>query len=253
MSEMKWHPAACIFPMLPDDELRQLADDIKTNGQNEPCVICDGMVLDGRNRWMACKLLGIKAKTVNESPTDPVAYVMSMNLHRRHLTPSQASMCAARARDLYEQQAKERQKRKPAKSVPENLPELVKGDARDLAGKAFGVSGKSVDHASKIIGSESKPLIKAVDDGRIAVSKAVKLIDKPAAEQVAEIEAPKGRALKKKPVSSKQDAEPEPGVSRGVGIRRAHEAIACLKRIPKRDRLRSRAFEIVSDWIKENK
>ncbi len=57
-------------------------------------------------------------------------------------------MCAARARDIYEQQAKERQKRKPADSVPENLPEQ-KTDARDAAGKAFGVSGKSVDHAKQ--------------------------------------------------------------------------------------------------------
>jgi hypothetical protein len=74
---------------------------------------------------------------------------MGLNLHRRHLTPSQASMCAARAREIYEREAKERQVRKSQDSVPENLPEQKKGDARDIAGKAFNVSGKTVDHATR--------------------------------------------------------------------------------------------------------
>jgi hypothetical protein len=57
-------------------------------------------------------------------------------------------MCAARARELYDEGAKERQKRKPANSVPANLPEQTKTDARDQVGKALGVSGKSVDYAT---------------------------------------------------------------------------------------------------------
>jgi hypothetical protein len=51
-------------------------------------------------------------------------------------------MCAARAIELYEQQAKERQqarKGNQAGASPENLPELKPADARDAAGKAFGV------------------------------------------------------------------------------------------------------------------
>lgn len=59
-------------------------------------------------------------------------------------------MCAARAREVYEQQAKERLNTKGGHSGPVNLPE-AKADARDAAGKAFGVSGKSVDFAKKVI------------------------------------------------------------------------------------------------------
>src|SRR5262245_48815947 len=66
---------------------------------------------------------------------------------------------------MYDQQAKERQKRKP-KSVPVNLPEQ-KGDARDLAGKAVGVSGKTVDAATKVL--EQGKLIAAAHSG-VAVS-----------------------------------------------------------------------------------
>ena len=80
------------------------------------------------------------------------------------MTPSQASMCAARARELYEQQAKERQKRKPADFVVANLPPQNEGHkARDAAGKAFGVSGKSVDFAKKVLDKGIPELAKAGD------------------------------------------------------------------------------------------
>jgi hypothetical protein len=62
-------------------------------------------------------------------------------------------MVGARARNIYDRQAKERQKRKPSVSVPVNLPEQ-KGDARDQAAKAVGVSGKSIDFATKILECE---------------------------------------------------------------------------------------------------
>jgi len=71
---------------------------------------------------------------------------------RRHLTPSQLSMVAARARSIYDEQARQRQVRKPSDSVPANLPAQVnKADARDAAGKAVGVSGKSVDYATRVL------------------------------------------------------------------------------------------------------
>jgi hypothetical protein len=38
----------------------------------------------------------------------------------------------------------------------------------------------------------------------------------------------------------------------GVGVFRGHEAIDCLSRIPKDDRLRGRGFQIVMDWIRNN-
>lgn len=63
------------------------------------------------------------------------------------------AIVGARARDLYEFQAKERQKEagkthgRGKEKVPANLPEPIKGDARDQLGKAVGVSGKSIDRA----------------------------------------------------------------------------------------------------------
>ena len=97
--------------------------------------------------------------------------IFKVNRDRRHLTPSQWAMVAARARDAYDTRAKERQKARKGNqpgATPENLPELSKGDARDQAGKDFGVSGRSVDYAEKVLKQGTPELVKAVDEGRMA-------------------------------------------------------------------------------------
>lgn len=54
-------------------------------------------------------------------------------------------MVAARAREYYDREAKKRMLAGKKADPPENLPEGKASDARDAAGKAVGVSGKSVD------------------------------------------------------------------------------------------------------------
>ncbi len=85
------HPLAALFPML--------SDDIATRGQEEPDWLLDGQILDGRNREAACALLGIDAWTKEYEGNDPLGFVLSLNLHRRHLTESQRAMVAARVVD----------------------------------------------------------------------------------------------------------------------------------------------------------
>ncbi len=129
-------------------------------------------ILDGRRRWRACQMAGVRPVTRPVSVADPVAYVLSLNLHRRHLTPSQLSMVAARVKEIYERRAKERQKvrkgSQPGASV-ENLPHLDTGRARDHAGKAAGVSGKYIDYATKVINNAVPEVVQAVDEGRMSV------------------------------------------------------------------------------------
>jgi ParB-like chromosome segregation protein Spo0J len=90
------HPAADIFPMMSDEELRELADDIKANGLNHAIVIQDGTLIDGRNRLAACKLAGV---TPHYEPlpagVDARAFILSENVKRRHMNKGQQAMAVA--------------------------------------------------------------------------------------------------------------------------------------------------------------
>lgn len=93
------HHLADMFPMLSDDELTDLAADIKTNGLRNPIsVTAEGMVLDGRNRWEACKRAGVESAAVvyEGDPSTYANYIVSVNVTRRHLTPGQRAMLTAK-------------------------------------------------------------------------------------------------------------------------------------------------------------
>jgi hypothetical protein len=255
--EMVFHEAANIFP-LDDDSLPALADDIKANGQQVAIELLDGKVLDGRRRWLACKMAGVKPVTKDVNVADPVAYVLSLNLHRRHLTTSQASACAARAEELHKRladEAQERKKRKPADSVRDNCP-AQNGRTRDQIGAMFGVSGKSVERARQVIDKGIPELVKAIDDGKLSVNKAQYIATQDKSLQSELLDAEMGREQHRqkhaKPAQQDDDEQPS-GERRGVGIIRANEAINCLIRIPKNDALRKRGFQLVTDWIRKNK
>ena len=51
---MNTHHLANAYPMMPDDQYKGLKADIETNGLQEPIVLLDGLILDGRNRYKAC-------------------------------------------------------------------------------------------------------------------------------------------------------------------------------------------------------
>lgn len=91
------HPIAALFPMMPDDELAALAEDIKTNGLRQPLVLDpDGQLLDGRNRLAACEAAGVEPR-FETYDGDPIAFIWSLNDRRRHMNKGQRAMVAAMA------------------------------------------------------------------------------------------------------------------------------------------------------------
>ena len=96
-NEIPAHPDAALFPMLPDDELRELADDIRRNGQQLPILIKDGQIIDGRNRYAACMMAGVEPMMEEFTGTDDSikAFIVSANINRRHLTKSARAMAVA--------------------------------------------------------------------------------------------------------------------------------------------------------------
>jgi ParB/RepB/Spo0J family partition protein len=95
---MDHHPVADLFPMLAEDELAELADDIKQRGLLQPIVLdTSGRILDGRNRLAACGRADVKPDFVTYEGDDPDGYALSVNIQRRNLTKGQQAMVAARA------------------------------------------------------------------------------------------------------------------------------------------------------------
>lgn len=176
---MEIHEAADIYP-LDEEHLDALAADIKANGLIDDIETLDGKVLDGRRRLLACARVGVPPRFKAVTTPDPITYVLSKQ-NRRDLTPSQRSMCGARAGKLrakYEAEAKERQKERKGNqpgATKENLPDLSSGQTRDQIGKLVGVSGKTIDYATRVLEHGVPELVKAVDEGRMAVSTAAVL------------------------------------------------------------------------------
>lgn len=92
------HPAAELFPVMDEVAFAALVADIAAQGQREPILILDGQVIDGRHRLRACEQAGLEpvVREVSADEGDPFGLVVSLNLHRRHLTESQRAMVAAR-------------------------------------------------------------------------------------------------------------------------------------------------------------
>jgi hypothetical protein len=95
-SELAFHPLADIFPLMEGAEFDALVADIKANGLFERIILFEGMILDGRNRYRALLAAGFDPAdankfTIDGAPfvDDPAVFVISANLHRRHLTAEQ--------------------------------------------------------------------------------------------------------------------------------------------------------------------
>lgn len=93
----EFHELAAIVPLSSEKELEALKYDISVNGQIEKAIVWQNKIIDGRNRSMACKALGIDLKVEildDNMPYEEVfSLVMSKN-NRRSLSPTQKAISA---------------------------------------------------------------------------------------------------------------------------------------------------------------
>ncbi len=143
----KVHPAAQAFPEMTAAELQELADDIKQTGLAHPVVRdAHGIILDGRNRLKACEIAGVEPRFETYRGDNPVGFVVSSNLKRRHLNTSQRAMVAAARAAL------------------------------------LNVSERSVKDAAVVRSSGQPEIISLVERGELSVSAAANRIRKPEPE-----------------------------------------------------------------------
>jgi hypothetical protein len=94
------HELANVFPLMDDAAFAELKQDIEAHGLIEPIVLFEGRILDGRNRYRACREAGAEPKFKDFDGSDPVSYVVSLNLKRRHLNETQRAMVAAKLANM---------------------------------------------------------------------------------------------------------------------------------------------------------
>jgi N6-adenosine-specific RNA methylase IME4 len=169
---LEFHPLANLFPLIEGEAFAALVEDVRANGIHEEIVMLDGKILDGRNRYRAGVAAGILAEdhdwagdwgfiTFSEKDLSaeifergPLAYVLSKNLHRRHLDESQRAMIAARLATMRQGEREQA------------------GTSQAEAAEALKVSPRLLRSAKTVQDKAEPALARAVDRGDIAVSAA---------------------------------------------------------------------------------
>lgn len=169
--ELAFHPLANIFPLIEGAEFDALVADVKENGVQQPIIIFDGKILDGRNRYRAATKSGADYITVEYDGDDPLSYVVSLNLHRRHLDEGQRATVAAKLETI-----KHGGDRKSDQDANLHL-DIKRSEAAEL----LNVSTRSVASARSVIDAveENKAIPEiqiAMEQGRLAPSMAEKIV-----------------------------------------------------------------------------
>tara|TARA_R110000824_G_scaffold400941_1_gene610018 strand:- start:835 stop:1632 length:798 start_codon:yes stop_codon:yes gene_type:complete len=209
---MKHHEYANLFPMLSDTELKSLAEDIRTNGLETPITTHEGAILDGRNRNRACEIAGVEPQFVTFDGEDALAFVISHNLHRRHLTESQRAMVAAKLATMRVGNPKFGSPIPPIGEI--GLPHKD----RAQAAKDLNIGASSLDRARRVQRDGVPELNEAVEKGEASVNAAAEVSKLPEAEQREAVsKGAKGikEAAKKHSAASSSSSAPSPESQHG--------------------------------------
>lgn len=181
---MEVHPTAELFPPMSDTEYVGLVEDIRANGLRVPLVRHRGVLVDGRNRLRACEDAGVGPRFVEwvdvaeyqgtEDAVDDVVsrWIVSINLHRRHLNESQRGLIAGKMATA----------RAGGQAVSGAAVSIDTAAKRLNVGRATAAKGKKVAKAG------DPDLERAVADGDLSLNAAAQIADMPPAERPDAIE-----------------------------------------------------------------
>lgn len=107
---LKYHELCTLFPEMDEDTYEDLVKSMQNGGffSTDPIVVIDVSdgdepiyhILDGRNRHLAAADARIEPSFVELVDGDPMAFVLSKNLSRRHLTTGQKAAIASRLANI---------------------------------------------------------------------------------------------------------------------------------------------------------
>lgn len=184
------HELAEVIPPMTDQEFAELKAGIEQKGYlpDEPVVIFEGKILDGRHRYKACGEIGIQAPTrlFEGTEEDAKNYVISKNLDRRHLTTGQRGVAALRLLDYEGAEAKKRQAEggrkaapgRPAESYPQQggtLEGRHSKEATAKAGERLGVKRTTVERVRRAA-KERPDLLPKIESGELTPAAAERIV-----------------------------------------------------------------------------
>lgn len=181
---LPFHPYADLFPLIEGEAFAELVADIKANDVREKIVVWDGAILDGRNRYRAAleaELIDTDenaergryfTRFIAEIDGDPLKFVISKNLKRRHLNDDQRRMVAAKLANMG--------RGRPAENPAEC------GIKVSDAARLVNVDEAGTERARTVLAHAAPEIKAAVDRGKLSVA---------AAAQAARLDAPTQRRI----------------------------------------------------------
>jgi hypothetical protein len=156
--------------------------DIQAQGLRQAIVLYEGKIFDGCNHYRACQATGTPYHTTEYDGTDPIGYVVSLNLERCHLSESQRAMVAAKLATL-------------GRGNPASANQYSNGNAQicafplhttdstpvitQEAAARLNVSRRTVQQACKVMEETAPEMAQPVEAGAMTVSAALPLTELP--------------------------------------------------------------------------
>lgn len=155
--DLKQHPIGAVFPKISDDQMKDIVASMKKVGYipSEPIYLYEGMILDGWHRYQAAQKAKVQPVFKDFTGPSAVDFVMSLNLHQRHLTDDQRSI------------------------IPSELDAIQGGDQdAETAAASVSVTASKANRAKRVA-SKSKKLADAVKSGELKLIEAQRIVDDP--------------------------------------------------------------------------
>ena len=162
-----------IFPVMSREEFSALVASIRVHGLLEPIMLWRGEIIDGRHRFLACIKAGVEPRFERlPDDADPREYVLAKNRDRRDTSASQKAVSAYKVT----------LRSGPGRPRREDRDNAERPYTQQEAAKRFGVSRSMVNAVARLMSEESRAIpavLRAVEQGRIAVNDAGKVADEP--------------------------------------------------------------------------
>jgi N6-adenosine-specific RNA methylase IME4 len=156
MIDIPFHPLSNLFPMMAGPEFDAFVEDVRRHGIQTPVTLYQGHILDGKVRYRAAELAGVRLPTTIYTGSNPAAFVISQNFHRRHLNESQRAMIAARVATM-------------GRGRPSDNPHHC-GISAGQAAVSLYVGTRSIENAREVLKNGVPEIIARIDAGTLPVS-----------------------------------------------------------------------------------